>query len=85
MLVLKQAGSNGCISAGADIKELEKLTFVDAYMGNFLQSLADGISAARKPVIAAVNGYAVSLKDPVGEIIGNDIKPFSLEVDVNWL
>jgi hypothetical protein len=29
-------------------------------MGNFLQSLADGIAAARKPVLAAVNGYAVS-------------------------
>lgn len=59
---LKQASSNACIPAGADIKELEKLTFVDAYMGNFLQSLADGIAAARKPVIAAVNGYAVSFK-----------------------
>jgi enoyl-CoA hydratase/carnithine racemase len=46
--------------AGADIKELEKLTFVNAFMGNFLQSLADGIAAARKPIIAAVNGYAVS-------------------------
>ncbi|CAE6428657.1 unnamed protein product [Rhizoctonia solani] len=46
-------------AAGADIKELEKLTFVNAYMGNFLQSLADGIAAARKPVIAAVNGYAL--------------------------
>ncbi|KAF8741384.1 Enoyl-CoA hydratase/isomerase, partial [Rhizoctonia solani] len=46
-------------AAGADIKELEKLTFVNAYMGNFLQSLADGIAAARKPILAAVNGYAL--------------------------
>lgn len=52
-------GSEKVFAAGADIKELEKLTFVDAYMGNFLQSLADGIAAARKPVIAAVNGYAL--------------------------
>ncbi|KAF8609149.1 enoyl-CoA hydratase/isomerase [Ceratobasidium sp. AG-I] len=52
-------GSEKVFAAGADIKELEKLTFVDAYMGNFLQSLADGITAARKPVIAAVNGYAL--------------------------
>ncbi|QRV91171.1 enoyl-CoA hydratase/isomerase family protein [Ceratobasidium sp. AG-Ba] len=51
-------GSHGT-TAGADIKELEKLTFVNAYMGNFLQSLADGIAAARKPVLAAVNGYAL--------------------------
>ncbi|KAG8748567.1 hypothetical protein FRC10_003701 [Ceratobasidium sp. 414] len=52
-------GSEKVFAAGADIKELEKLTFVNAYMGNFLQSLADGIAAARKPVIAAVNGYAL--------------------------
>ncbi|QRV76339.1 enoyl-CoA hydratase/isomerase family protein [Ceratobasidium sp. AG-Ba] len=52
-------GSEKVFAAGADIKELEKLTFVNAYMGNFLQSLADGIAAARKPVLAAVNGYAL--------------------------
>ncbi|CAE6523788.1 unnamed protein product [Rhizoctonia solani] len=52
-------GSEKVFAAGADIKELEKLTFVNAYMGNFLQSLADGIAAARKPIIAAVNGYAL--------------------------
>ncbi|CAE6462844.1 unnamed protein product [Rhizoctonia solani] len=52
-------GSEKVFAAGADIKELEKLTFVNAYMGNFLQSLADGIGAARKPIIAAVNGYAL--------------------------
>ena len=47
-------------TAGADIKELKELTFVNAYMTRFLQSLSDGVSAVRKPVIAAVNGYAVS-------------------------
>ncbi|KAH7345307.1 enoyl-CoA hydratase/isomerase [Rhizoctonia solani] len=52
-------GSEKVFAAGADIKELEKLTFVNAYMGNFLQSLADGIAAARKPILAAVNGYAL--------------------------
>ncbi|QRV85618.1 enoyl-CoA hydratase/isomerase family protein [Ceratobasidium sp. AG-Ba] len=52
-------GRDSWHTAGADIKELEKLTFVNAYMGNFLQSLADGIAAARKPVLAAVNGYAL--------------------------
>ncbi|KAB5594252.1 Enoyl-CoA hydratase [Ceratobasidium theobromae] len=52
-------GSEKVFAAGADIKELEKLTFVNAYMGNFLQSLADGIAATRKPVLAAVNGYAL--------------------------
>ncbi|EUC53686.1 enoyl-CoA hydratase [Rhizoctonia solani AG-3 Rhs1AP] len=52
-------GNERVFAAGADIKELEKLTFVNAYMGNFLQSLADGIAAARKPILAAVNGYAL--------------------------
>ena len=47
------------LSAGADIKELNQLTFVKAYMDKFLQNLNDGVEAVRKPIIAAVNGYAV--------------------------
>ena len=47
------------LSAGADIKELKELTFVRAYMDNFLQNVNDGVVAVRKPIIAAVNGYAV--------------------------
>jgi len=52
-------GSEKVFAAGADIKELMNLTHMTAYMGNFLQSVADGIAAIRKPVIAAVNGYAL--------------------------
>jgi len=52
-------GNEKVFSAGADIKELKGLTMITAYMGNFLQSIADGIAAVRKPVIAAVNGYAL--------------------------
>ena len=47
------------LSAGADIKELNQLTFVRAYMDRFLQNLNDGIVAIRKPIIAAVHGFAV--------------------------
>ena len=47
-------------AAGADIKEMEKKEFSDVYSSNFLNNwtrLAD----TRKPVIAAVNGFAVSV------------------------
>jgi enoyl-CoA hydratase/carnithine racemase len=47
-------------SAGADIKELQLLDFAKAYAINFLQPLNRGVAAVRKPVIAAVNGFAVS-------------------------
>lgn len=47
-------------AAGADIKELQMLDFAKAYAINFLQPLNRGLAAVRKPVIAAVNGFAVS-------------------------
>lgn len=47
--------------AGADIKELKNLTFVRAYMDRFLQNLNDVIANIRKPILAVVNGYAVSV------------------------
>ncbi|THH10481.1 hypothetical protein EW145_g1309 [Phellinidium pouzarii] len=54
-------GEGKAFSAGADIKELNDLTFVNAYMCKFLQNLNDGIAAIRKPILAAVNGYAASI------------------------
>ncbi len=45
--------------AGADIQEMKQLTFVKAYTNNFLADLDNGIKAIRKPIIAAINGYAV--------------------------
>lgn len=54
-------GSEKDFAAGADIKEMRNLNMVDAYMTNFLQSLSV-VSAVRKPIIAAVNGVAVSLR-----------------------
>jgi len=52
-------GSESVFAAGADIKELKDLTFIRAYMGNFLQSLCDGVAAIRKPIIAVVQGFAL--------------------------
>lgn len=49
-----------CFVAGADIKEMQNRTFQECYGGSFL-SHWNSVSTVRKPVIAAVNGYAVSL------------------------
>jgi hypothetical protein len=46
--------------AGADIKELKELDFVNAYMGNYLQNLNNTIVSLRTPLICVVKGFAVS-------------------------
>lgn len=46
--------------AGADIKEMESLTFQECHTTRFL-SHWDSLAQVRKPIIAAVNGYAVSI------------------------
>ncbi|XP_064418575.1 enoyl-CoA hydratase, mitochondrial isoform X2 [Latimeria chalumnae] len=51
-------GSEKAFAAGADIKEMQDRTFQECYGGSFL-SHWDRISTARKPVIAAVNGFAL--------------------------
>lgn len=45
-------------SAGADIKEMQDKTFSDCFTGNFLTAW-NRLAKTTKPVIAAVNGYAV--------------------------
>jgi enoyl-CoA hydratase len=51
-------GSEKAFAAGADIKEMQPLAFVDAYLGDFLGGW-DEIARTRKPVIAAVSGFAL--------------------------
>jgi len=51
-------GSEKAFAAGADIKEMAGLDFVDAYRQDFLATW-DRVAAMRKPVIAAVSGYAL--------------------------
>ena len=46
-------------AAGADIKEMQNKSFVDCVRGNFLQHWGN-VAENRKPIIAAVNGFAVS-------------------------
>ena len=49
---------NNFVSAGADIKEMQNKTFPDCFTGNFLTQW-DRVAKTTKPIIAAVNGYAV--------------------------
>lgn len=51
-------GNEKAFAAGVDIKEMHKKTFVEAYGSDFLAPF-DRISHCRKPVIAAVGGYAL--------------------------
>ncbi|XP_078499437.1 enoyl-CoA hydratase, mitochondrial [Lissotriton helveticus] len=51
-------GSEKAFAAGADIKEMQSRTFQECYSGSFL-SHWDRICSVKKPVIAAVNGYAL--------------------------
>jgi enoyl-CoA hydratase len=51
-------GNEKAFAAGVDIKEMHKKTFVEAYGSDFLAPF-DRISSCRKPIIAAVAGYAL--------------------------
>lgn len=54
-------GSEKAFAAGADIKEMKDNTYSKCITSNFLENW-NRVSTTRKPVIAAVNGYAVSIK-----------------------
>ena len=51
-------GSEKAFAAGADIKEMADKTFIEAFMGNFAGTW-DRAAHARKPIIAAVAGFAL--------------------------
>jgi enoyl-CoA hydratase len=51
-------GNEKAFAAGADIREMKDLTFADVAAQDFIASW-DHINAIRKPIIAAVAGYAL--------------------------
>lgn len=51
-------GSEKAFAAGADIKEMQTRDYMDVYMGDFI-SRWEKIAQVRKPVIAAVSGFAL--------------------------
>ena len=52
-------GSEKAFAAGADIAEMADLSFVDVFTTDFLADDANAVVRCRKPIIAAVSGYAL--------------------------
>ena len=52
-------GSEKAFAAGADVTEMAGQSFVDAYTTDFLAPVTEVFARIRKPVIAAVAGYAL--------------------------
>ncbi len=52
-------GSDKSFAAGADIKEMQSKSFIDVYMQDFITANWERVSTCRKPVVAAVAGYAL--------------------------
>ena len=52
-------GSEKAFAAGADITEMAELSFVDVYGQDKFGRELDAIEKCRKPIIAAVSGYAL--------------------------
>ncbi len=52
-------GSEKAFAAGADIGAMAKYTFADVYKGDYITRNWETIRSVRKPVIAAVSGFAL--------------------------
>ncbi|WP_069301246.1 enoyl-CoA hydratase [Neptunicoccus sediminis] len=52
-------GSEKAFAAGADIKEMSEQSFVDMFSSDYFTAETEAILRCRKPIIAAVSGYAL--------------------------
>ena len=52
-------GSEKAFAAGADIKEMSEKSFVEVYLEDLFADASDRLLGIRKPIIAAVSGYAL--------------------------
>ena len=52
-------GSKKAFAAGADIKEMQEKSYMEAYSEDFITRNWERVSRCRKPVVAAVSGYAL--------------------------
>lgn len=57
--VIVLTGSERAFAAGADIKEMAPRSYMDVYKANLFADTGERIAAIRKPIIAAVAGYAL--------------------------
>src|SRR5207237_8260850 len=53
------AGNEKAFAAGADIKEMAEKTYMQAYQEDFITRGWEAVAQCRKPVIAAVGGFAL--------------------------
>lgn len=59
ILCLILTGSKRAFSGGADVKEIQNKTFPQSYYEDFITRNWERAARARKPIIAAVGGYAI--------------------------
>jgi len=52
-------GSQKAFAAGADIKEMQPKTYMDCYLADFITDGWERVAQCRKPIIAAVAGFAL--------------------------
>ncbi|MFM7346146.1 MAG: enoyl-CoA hydratase [Tagaea sp.] len=52
-------GSEKAFAAGADIKEMASKTYMDVYLSDFITQGWERVTTCRKPIVAAVSGYAL--------------------------
>lgn len=52
-------GSEKAFAAGADISAMKNFSYMDVYKGNYISANWDRVGRTRKPMIAAVAGYAL--------------------------
>ena len=57
--VMVITGNDKAFAAGADIKEMKDKTYMESYTQNFITDHWEAVMHCRKPVIAAVSGYAL--------------------------
>jgi enoyl-CoA hydratase len=52
-------GSTKAFAAGADIKEMASRSFMDVYLSDFITDGWERVTTCRKPIVAAVSGFAL--------------------------
>jgi len=52
-------GSEKAFAAGADIKEMAERSYIDVYLADFITQGWERITTCRKPIVAAVAGFAL--------------------------
>jgi enoyl-CoA hydratase len=52
-------GAGRAFAAGADIKEMAPQSYMDAYKSDMFAGFEHAVSSFRKPIVAAVNGFAL--------------------------